>query len=136
MGSAVRMEDSFIKQGVSERLLGPRNHAQCREYNGEQDTVSPPTAQGRQRDERGRQMKDRLQNPLRRTLMETITALWSSKEGHPSQGFRQEPLEPIIPARDSELQAKCTRLFLFQKRTGSLSTISEPSACALYGPLC
>lgn len=82
-------------------------------------------------------MKAQLQNCLKRAFVESIEALRSTNEGRPSQGFRLEPSEPISPARHAVLQAKRTRLFfLSQKRTESPSTVSEPPACALYGPLC
>lgn len=42
------------------------------------------------------------------------------KGGASISGLQAGALEPITPARDSVLQAKCTTLFLSQKRTGSL----------------
>lgn len=73
-------------------------------------TVSSPAAQ----EERG--TTEAGQHSVRRALAGTSTALWSTGEGHLSQGFRPRSLDPVVLARASVLQEKCTGFIFISEK--------------------
>lgn len=73
-------------------------------------TISSPTAQ----EDRG--TTEAGQDSVRRALVGTSTALWSTGEGHPSQGFRPRRWDPVVLARASVLQEKCTGFIFISEK--------------------
>lgn len=73
-------------------------------------TISSPTAQ----EDRG--TTEAGQDSVRRALVGTSTALWSTGEGHPSQGFRPRRLDPVILARASGVTREMHWIYFYLRK--------------------
>lgn len=68
--------------------------------------------------------------------MGTSTARWSAGRDTRHRASGRGVWIPLSWPEPQCHKRNALDLLLSQKRTGSLSTVSEPPACAFYGPLC